>query len=123
MEMNQGQNQNMYCGDFFDRCLPKTYKYFKKMKLEMKYKQKDFDCFDNYIQVQIPVFAFLMKEYYLKNRPRELQLSEIADANQLLHFDHLILEYILKQDGSVYSEIKELYIYLVEKKMMQLLGK
>ena len=66
-EIGQHKNMEIEYGDFCERCFPKTYEYFREMKLAHKYRKSKIDCFDCFIKDKIKFFKFLIDQYY-KNK-------------------------------------------------------
>ncbi len=112
-------------GDFCDRCLPKTYKYFKSKGLMKEYqnKCKDMDCFDFYIQEKVPFFNYLMSNYYKLRKLISLQLMNFTEKKLMEHLDELVCSYITTSDQSYYDEAKELYYYILESYIVYLVDK
>lgn len=113
--------QNQSFGDFFEKCLPQTYDFFIKRIKHSKYSCKGIDNFDNFIKTEIKIFGFLIDSYYKKKRNPNMQLYSIADERTLFHLDKMILEYLKKRTLKNYYKIKEIYIFMLEKRIIEMI--
>ena len=81
------------------------------------------DSFDFFIKNEIKLFSFFIEAYYKNNKSDNLKLKSIADANILIHFDQMILRYLQNKTIDNYHHIREMYIFMLENKLLEFIRK
>jgi hypothetical protein len=123
IEINHTMNfQEDPGGDFLERCLPKSFSYYISKSDRYQYTHPQYDEFDLFIMREVPCLKYVISYYYKNHRAEQLKLVNIADKNMIANIDEAILHYLETQGKQFYFQVKELYILMIEQKMLKLLN-
>jgi hypothetical protein len=112
-------------GDFFQSCLPNTYRYFCLLQKHRLNEDITIDAFDRYIKEHVPFLGSMMDQYYSTMKNPGLQLCKLCEEKSLLNdHDCAMLSFIKNpKNNEAFARILQDYISILESTVVRLIKK
>lgn len=125
-EMSENMREELHEApvEFFERCLPRTFSYFRSLKWKRESPPDTAvkDDFDAFIGENFLFFGYFIRSYYRSQNNPVLKLASFVPADRLSELDALLLECLTNSRPGGYRSARNLFAFCVEQALVDRLS-